>query len=87
VLLVSSDLWTKTWALRFFGQLSACFLMKPDIKNISHYRKYNRAVQGDLAEDGVAPDVMISSMDGKPQSLLRCRGGANPLVLVAGSYS
>jgi len=59
----------------------------PEIKNISHYRKYNRAVQGDLVEGGPAPDVQVTSLTGEPLSLLRSRGGANPLVLVAGSYS
>jgi len=44
-------------------------------------------VQGDLSEGGVAPDVQVTNMSGEPVSLLRCRGGQNPLVLVAGSYS
>jgi hypothetical protein len=60
---------------------------EPDIKSISHYRKYNRAVQGDLFEGGPAPDVQVASLSGEPMSLLRARGGTNPLVLIAGSYS
>jgi len=58
----------------------------PDIKNISHYRRYNRAVQGDLVEGGSAPDVQVSSLSGESLSLLRARG-PNPLVMIAGSYS
>lgn len=60
----------------------------PEIKNISHYRKFNRAEQGDLYEGGPAPDVQVASLTGETFSLLKGQGrGQKPLVMIAGSYS
>jgi len=58
----------------------------PDIVNISHYRKYNRAVQGDLQEGDSAPEVQVADMKCEPMNLLRTRE-CRPLVMIAGSYS
>jgi hypothetical protein len=46
----------------------------PEIKQLSHYRKYNRAKQGDLNTGDVAPDVRVYNMDGQAVQLFAFAG-------------
>ena len=67
---------------------------------ISHYRKFNRCKDGNLAAGDVAPSVTIYALptvttpttptranEGAATELLSLVQGMRPLVLFAGSYS
>jgi len=40
-----------------------------EIKELSHYRKFNRCKQGDLELGQAAPDVQVYDLDGKAMSI------------------
>ena len=58
----------------------------PDLKEIPLYVRYNRARDGDLQLNDVAPNVPVVQLDGKEGQLFDGLE-SSPTVLISGSYS
>jgi hypothetical protein len=63
------------------------FPQDEEIKNIPHYVRHNRCVEGNLRDGDMVPDCRVARLDGTECSLLSLIDTTNPVVILAASHT